>query len=77
VYQEIRWTIVISLSLLVFNLLPLGITDGGRIKSILVNHFITSPNKRDRVNYVISFMTISLVLGSMILSFAKFGFQLI
>ncbi|MHA1910526.1 MAG: site-2 protease family protein [Candidatus Kariarchaeaceae archaeon] len=76
-YQEIRWTIVISLSLLVFNLLPLGITDGGRIKAILVNHLITSPDKRNKVNYAISFFTILLVLGSMLLSFVKFGFQLI
>jgi membrane-associated protease RseP (regulator of RpoE activity) len=76
-YQEIRWTIVISLSLMVFNLLPLGVTDGGRIKTILVNHFITSPNKRNKVNFSISLFTIALVLGSMVLSFTKFGFQLI
>jgi membrane-associated protease RseP (regulator of RpoE activity) len=77
VYQEIKWTIVISFSLLVFNLLPLGISDGGRIKTILVNHFITSPKKRDKVNNTITLFTILLVLGSMILSFVKFGFQLI
>ena len=72
----IKWLFLLNLFIGLFNLLPLAITDGGRILKIFLESIMKNKKKADKIWKIISMFFVVLILFSLIVNYIGNPFSL-